>query len=97
MVELVLTTASSVKCVHGFGVTFTSTALTTVAGAAVVRTSDLVGAVFQCTAQQKCTSIVASQASATMIDTAAVVLAAGLTSNIGACTVIAGHDLAHAE
>jgi hypothetical protein len=99
MAAKVLTTGSTVKCPHGFGIAFTSGAATRVGGAQVVRSDDLVSATLACTAQQKCVSIAGSVASAVLNDTGApVVLVTGISTNIGPCTIVdAGHDLLETE
>ena len=97
----VLTTGSSVKCPHGFAITFTSTATLRVGGAQVVRASDLTGATISCTAQSKCVSIAAAPlttTSAVLQDGGSpVVLVTAISTNFGTCTVDAGHDLLQTE
>jgi hypothetical protein len=89
MSDKVLTTASTVTCPHGFPVTFTSQAALTVAGHPVVRKIDIAHAVVACTVQQKCTSVTQSSTSATVQDGGSpVVLASGLQTNNGACSVV---------
>ena len=95
----VLTTGSTVKCVHGFGVTFVSTAALRVDGQQVVRAADLPNTQIACTAQQKCLTIAQSQSSTTLSDGGSpVVLVTGIATNIGACTgVDAGQELLQTE
>lgn len=96
MAAKVLTTGSSVKCPHQAAITFTSTATLHVNGAPVVRSSDLAGAVLACAVQTKCASVSASPASTSTLlhdGGSAVVLVTALTTNIGLCTVDAGHGL----
>jgi len=97
----VLTTSSSVKCPHGFIITFTSTASLRVGGAPVVRASDLEGAVIGCTAQSKCVSIAAAPLTTTSSllqdGGSPVVLVTAVRTNINACEVEPGHDLLQTE
>jgi hypothetical protein len=99
MAAKVLTTGSTVKCFHGFDVTFVSQATLRVGGNQVVRAIDLPSTTIACTAQQKCLTIDAHQASTTLSDGGSpVVLVTGLKTNIGLCTGInAAHDLLQAE
>lgn len=95
----VLTTGSTMKCPHGFGITFVSTATLQVDGHPVVRTLDLLQTVFACTSQTLCKTIGVFQTSATVRDGASpVVVVTGIATNIGPCTnVDAAHDLLQAE
>jgi hypothetical protein len=95
MAKKVLTTASTVRCSHNLPVKLTSTATLRVGNAPVIRQVDLATRVFGCAAQQApCTSLTASQTSAVLRDDGSpVVLAAGLSTNNGACTITAEHDI----
>lgn len=94
MPKQVLTTGSTVTCPHQLAITFTSSAALHVGSKSVVRSSDIANAVLACTADTKCTKIDQSSSSEIVrSDGEAVVLASGLATNIGPCTVVAGHDL----
>ncbi len=99
MADKVLTTGSTVKCVHGFPVTFVSTATLQVGGQPVVRSLDLPLTVIACTVQSKCLTIKKFKTATTLSDGGSpVVLIAGLETNIGACTAVdAAHDLLQTE
>lgn len=95
----VLTTGSTMKCPHGFAITFKSAATLRVDGKPVVRSSDLLQTVFACTSQTPCKTIPTFATSATVRDGASpVVVVTGIATNIGPCTdVDAAHDLLQAE
>jgi hypothetical protein len=87
MAAKVLTTGSTMKCPHGFPVTFKSKALLRVGGQPVVRLIDLLDTTIACTVQTPCVTIAVSQTSTSLSDGGSpVVLVTGIATNIGPCT-----------
>jgi hypothetical protein len=94
----ILTTASIVSCPHLARFTLTSSALLRVAGNPVIRPIDLASATVVCPSSAPCTKIIEFQTSTNLLDQLSpVVLAAGIKSDKGACTIEAAHDLMNAE
>jgi hypothetical protein len=91
----VLTTGSTIKCSHEAAIRFTSTATLRVDGAPVVRQIDLSSIVLECPpSQTRCTGLLLFQTSAVLRDAdSPVVLATGMTTNAGACTIDTEHDV----
>jgi hypothetical protein len=92
----VLTTGSTVKCLHGGAITFTSSATLRVGGQPVVRASDVLLATIVCPASTKCARMLAPPPTSTVLrDTGSpVVLATTLATNLGSCTIEnVGHEL----
>jgi hypothetical protein len=98
MAGKVLTTGSTVKCLHGGAIAFTSSATLHVGGQPVVRASDVLQATITCPANTKCVRMkppLPASASAVLHDAGSpVVLATALETDLGVCTIEAvGHEL----